>query len=83
MQCLVNTYDESELSSQVVTVFWLVFFFFPKLQQFLPGERKMWSCSILMEDYASSECLSSAAFSWSNWEQYLLELIIWFSKRSS
>ena len=27
--------------------------------------------------------LSSAAFSWSNWEQYLLELIIWFSGRSS
>ena len=30
----------------------------------------------------NSECLSSAAFSWSNCEQYLLELIIWFSKRS-
>ena len=26
---------------------------------------------------------SSAAFSWSNWEQYLLELIIWLSRRSS
>ena len=25
----------------------------------------------------------SAAFSWSNWEQYLLELIVWFSGRSS
>ena len=23
---------------------------------------------------------SSAAFSWSNWEQYLLELIVWFSR---
>ena len=27
--------------------------------------------------------LSSAAFSWSTWEQYLLELIIWFSGRST
>ena len=26
---------------------------------------------------------SSAVFTWSNWEQYLLELIIWFSGRSS
>ena len=31
----------------------------------------------------SRHFLSSAAFSWSNWEQYLLELIIWFSRRSS
>ena len=32
----------------------------------------------------SSGCfLSSAAFSWSNGEQYLLELIVWFSGRSS
>ena len=29
-------------------------------------------------------CFSlSAAFSWSNWEQYLLELILWFSGKSS
>ena len=28
----------------------------------------------------NSGCFSSsAAFSWSNWEQYLLELIVWFS----
>ena len=25
----------------------------------------------------------SAAYHWSNWEQYLLELIVWFSRRSS
>ena len=25
----------------------------------------------------------SAAFKWSNWEQYLLELTVWFSRRSS
>ena len=30
----------------------------------------------------SGRFLSSAAFSWSNWEQYL-ELIIWFSRSSS
>ena len=30
----------------------------------------------------NSGCFSlSAAFSWSNWEQYLLELIVWFSGR--
>ena len=39
----------------------------------------MWYCIILMEDYAffwiNSECFSSSAiFSWSNGEQYLLEL---------
>ena len=26
---------------------------------------------------------SSAAFSWTNWKQFLLELIVWFSRRSS
>ena len=32
----------------------------------------------------NSGCFSSsAAFSWSNWEQYLLELLVWFSGRSS
>ena len=32
----------------------------------------------------NSGCFSSSdAFSWSNWEQYLLELIVWFSGRSS
>ena len=31
-----------------------------------------------------SRCFSSsAAFSWSKWKQYLLELIVWFSRRSS
>ena len=31
----------------------------------------------------SGRFLSSAAFSWSNWEQYFLELIVWFSGMSS
>ena len=32
----------------------------------------------------NSGCFSSSAsFSWSNWEKYLLELILWFSWRSS
>ena len=32
----------------------------------------------------NSRCFSSsAAFSWSTWEQNLLELIVWFSRRSS
>ena len=31
----------------------------------------------------NSGCFSSSAFSLSNWEQYLLELIIWLSRRSS
>ena len=40
LHCLVNTADESELA---------------KLWQFLPGlQRHMWSCIILMEDYAVS-----------------------------
>ena len=75
MQCLVNMADESELPGQAVTV--------------LPGhQRNMRSCVILMEDYAflltnSGRFVSSAAFSWSNWEQYLLELIVWFSGRTS
>ena len=30
----------------------------------------------------SGHFLLSAAFSWSNWEQYLLELIVWFSTKS-
>ena len=31
----------------------------------------------------SGRFLSSTAFIWANWEQYLLELIVWFSERSS
>ena len=31
----------------------------------------------------ADEGIPGAAFSWSNWEQYLLELIVWFSRRYS
>ena len=31
----------------------------------------------------SGRFLSNGIFSWSNWEQYLWELIVWFSRRSS
>ena len=56
-----------------------------KLQQFLPGcYRNTRSCVILMYMCFlltnSGRFLLSAAFSWSNWEQYLLELIVWFSE---
>ena len=53
----------------------------------MPGhQRHMQSYIILKEDYAfltNSRCFSlSAAFSWSNWEQYLLEWKIWLSRGS-
>ena len=51
-------------------------------------QRNMWSCIILMETMHflltnSGHSSSSAALSWSNWEQFLLELIVWFPRRSS
>ena len=67
MQCLVNTADESELPSQAVTVFaW--------------SSKKHVVFIMLIENLAFSanfrRFLLSAAYSWSNWEQYLLELIV-------
>ena len=66
MQWSVNMADESKLPSQTVTVFaW--------------SSKKPWSCVILMEDYvfsANFRCFFlSVAFSWSNWEKYLLQWI--------
>ena len=75
VQCLVNLVDESELPSQAVTVFaWS-----SKKHAVLhyPHGR----LRFLLTN--SGHFLLSAAFSWSNREQYLLELIIWFSGRSS
>ena len=71
MQCLVNVVDESELPSQTVAVF--------------PGhQRNLWSCIVLRKDYvfpANFRCFSrSDLFSWSNWEQCLLELLFGFSE---
>ena len=71
MQCLVNMVDESELPSQTVAVF--------------PGhQRNLWSCIVLRKDYvfpANFRCFSrSDLFSWSNWEQCLLELLFGFSE---
>ena len=74
MQSLVNVVDESELPSQPVAVF-------PSHQS------ELWSCVVLRKDYAfptNARCFSrSAPFSWSNWEQCLLELIVWFPRRCS
>ena len=75
VQGLVSMADESELPSQAVTVFaWSL-----KKHAVLhyPNGRL---CVLLLN---SGHFFSSAAFSWSNWEQFLLEFIIWFSRRSS
>ena len=75
MPCLVNTEDESELLSQAVTVFaWS-----SKKHAFLsyPDGRL---CFLL----TNSRCfLLSDAFNLFYWDQYLLELIVWLSGRSS
>ena len=68
MQCLVNTADESELPSQTVTVFAWSSKKYVVLRY--PDGRLRVFCS------NSRSFSSSAAFSWSNWEQYLLELIV-------
>ena len=62
---MVNTVDESELPSQTVTVFaWSS----KKQGPVLPWWKI--TCFLL----TNSGCfLSSAAFSWYNWEKYLLE----------
>ena len=65
--------DESELLSQAVTVFaWS-----SKKHVVLHYlDRRLCVYSQLILDAFHQ----SAAFSWSNWEQYLLELIVWFSR---
>ena len=55
---------------------------------FLPGEfhglYSPWGRKGLdTTEWLSLSLLLSAAFSWSNWKQDLLELFIWFSRRSS
>ena len=55
---------------------------------FLPGEfhglYSPWGGKELdTTERLSLSLLLSAAFSWSNWKQDLLELFIWFSRRSS
>ena len=71
----MNMVGESEFPSQAVTVFaW--------------SSKKHAVLLIPMKDYELlftnfGHLASTAAFSWSNWEQYLLESIVWFSGRSS
>ena len=69
----MNMAEKSELLSHTVAIF-------------------AWSSNVVLHDpdgrlrfllTNSRRFLSSAAFSWSNWEQYLLELIIRFSRSSS
>ena len=75
VQCLVNMMDESELPSQIVTVFaWS-----SKKHAVLcyPAGRLCIFCWLILDTS------SSATFGCSNWEQCLLELIVWFSQRSS
>ena len=74
MQCLVNTVDESELPSQAITVF--------------AWSSKKCGCTlswwkVIHFLLTNSRWFSlSAAFIWPTWEQFLLELTIWFSRSS-
>ena len=69
VQNLVNMADESELLGQAVTIFaWSSkkhALFWWKMMHFLLTNSWWFSLSAV-----------SAAFSWPNWEQYLLELIV-------
>ena len=72
-QCLVNIVDKSELSSQVVTISaWL-----SEKHAVLhyPDGRPCMFCWLILDTSLST------AFSWFNWEQYLLEFIIWLFRR--
>ena len=77
IQCMVNIANESELPSQAVTDF-----------AWSPRKR---TYSLMVSGWeiihfllTNSKCFSSrATFSWFNWEQSLLELIVWFFRRSS
>ena len=73
MKCLLNMVTKSELLSQAV----IVFAWSSKKHMLLhyPDWRLCIFCWLIQDN-------ASAAFSWSNW-MYLLELIIWFSGRSS
>ena len=73
--CLVNTADESELPSQAVNGFaW---------SSKKRGLMLSW-WEVMRFLLTNSGCFSSsAAFSSSNGEQYVLELTVWFSRRSS
>ena len=75
VQCVVNTADKPELPRQTVTNFYLI----PKETC---GLALSW-WKVMHFLLTNSRCFSSSGFSWSNWEQYLLELIFWFSTRSS
>ena len=69
----MNIAGESELPSQAVTI--VVCSSKKYAVLWYPDGRL---CFLLSN---SRHFLWSAAFSWSYWEQYLLELIIWFSRR--
>ena len=71
--CLVNTANESELPS-------LAIFAYSSKKHVVLHYSDGTLCFLLTN---SGHFSSSAAFSWSKWEQYLLELIAWFSRRRS
>ena len=77
VQCLVNTVNKSKVPNQPVTVFaWSS----KKHEVLCYPDGKLHTFCWLIPDALSS---TAAAFSWSHREQYLLELIIWFSGKNS
>ena len=78
IQCLVNTVVESDMTVSQ-----------SRCDSFIPVIKEKCGLSpswwkIMHFQLPNSGYFSlSAAFSWSNWEQYLLELIVWFSGKSS
>ena len=75
VQYLVNTVVESEFPSQAVTVFAWSSKKYVALRY--PDGRLNVFCNY------SGWFSSRVAFRWYNWEQYVLELIIWFSRKNS
>ena len=70
----LNTEDETELPSQASTNMLI-----KETWDFVLPRRKIMHFLLTNSGHFSS----SAAFNWSNREQYLLDLVIWFSRRSS
>ena len=77
MQCLVNTADESELQPSCHS-FCLIVKATCSLVALSSWKMRM---HFLLTD--STLFMSSAAFSCSPWERYLLGSVIWFSRRNS
>ena len=76
LQYLVNTTDESVLPSQAIIVF-----VWSSKKHVVLHYHDGRLCIFLLTN--SGHFLLRTAFSWSNWEQCLLELIVFFFRRSS